>query len=141
MAGLAPAALQQSSLEPKPGRYYIDFICALNASGPGPFTGGPAMIIYVNESGSDRQELTEELMKEGVSFKESSGQTTRESSASGWRTVAVEANLPEVMPIPPEFAQSDGDIRAWRLPSGRMILTDLAGNLERIADPTPAHRR
>ena len=54
------------------------------------------MVIYVNESGSDRQELTEALAKEGVSFKETSGKTTRESSPAGWRAVAVEANLPEV---------------------------------------------
>jgi hypothetical protein len=97
------------------------------------------MVIYVNESGSDRQELTEELVKEGVTFKESSGKTTRESSTSGWRTVAVQANLPEVVPVPALYAQSDGDIRAWRLPSGRLILTDLAGNLERIAAAPPAY--
>jgi len=96
------------------------------------------MIIYVNEAGSDRQELVEELVKEGVTFKESSGKTTRESGPSGVRTVAVEANLPEVWPIPPEFAQSDGDVRVWRLPSGRMIITDLEGSLERIATPRPA---
>ena len=95
------------------------------------------MVIYVNEAGSDRQELVEELVKEGVTFKESSGQTTRESSTSGWRMVAVEANLPEVWPIPPEFSQSDVDIRAWRLPSGRLIIADLEGNLERIATPRP----
>jgi hypothetical protein len=95
------------------------------------------MIVYVNEAGSDRQELTEALIKEGVSFKESSRQTTRESSASGWRTVAVEANLPEVYPVPPEFAQSDGDVRVWRLPSGRLLITDLEGNLEQIATPRP----
>ena len=95
------------------------------------------MVIYVNESGSDRQELIEELVKEGVTFKESSGKTTRESSTAGWRTVAVEANLPEVSPVPAEFAQSDGDVRVWRVPSGRMILTDLEGNLERIATPRP----
>ena len=47
------------------------------------------MVIYVNEGGSDRQELIEELVKEGVTFKESSGQTTRESSTAGWRSVAV----------------------------------------------------
>ena len=41
------------------------------------------MIIYVNEAGSDRQELVEELVKEGVTFKESSGKTTRESSTAG----------------------------------------------------------
>ena len=96
------------------------------------------MVIYVNEGGSDRQELVEELVKEGVTFKESSGQTTRESSTAGWRTVAVSANLPEVTPVPPDFSQSDGDVRAWRLPSGHMIITDLAGNLERIATPRPA---
>jgi hypothetical protein len=96
------------------------------------------MIIYVNESGSDRQELVEELGKEGVTFRESSGKTTRESGPSGVRTVAVEANLPEVWPVPPEFAQSDGDVRVWRLPSGRVIITDLEGSLDRIATPRPA---
>ncbi len=96
------------------------------------------MVIYVNEGGSDRQELVEELVKEGVTFRESSRQTTRESSTTGWRTVAVEANLPEVTPVPSDFSQSDGDVRAWRLPSGRMIITDLQGNLDRIATPRPA---
>jgi hypothetical protein len=96
------------------------------------------MIVYVNEAGSDRQELIEELVQEGVTFRESSGQTTRESSTSGWRTVAVEANLPEVSPVPSEFNQSDGNVRAWRLPSGRLIITDLEGSLEQIATP-PAH--
>jgi hypothetical protein len=96
------------------------------------------MIIYVSELGSDRQELVEELVKEGVTFKESSGKTTRESSTSGVRTVAVEANLPEVRTVPSEFSQSDGDVRAWRLPSGRLIITDLEGSLERIATPRPA---
>lgn len=96
------------------------------------------MIIYVNEAGSDRQELVEELAKEGVTFKEASGKTTRESGLSGVRTVAVEANLPEVWPVPPEFSQSDGDVRVWRLPSGRLIITDLEGSLERIATPRPA---
>jgi len=96
------------------------------------------MVVYVNETGADRQELIEELVKEGVSFKESSGKTTRESSTSGWRTVAVEANLPEMRPVPAEFAQSDGNVRAWRLPSGRLIITDLEGSLEQIATPRPS---
>ena len=96
------------------------------------------MIIFVNEAGSDRLELIEELVKEGVTFKESSGQTTRESSTSGWRKVAVEANLPEVTPVPSQFSESDGDVRAWRLPSGRLIITDLEGSLEQIATP-PSH--
>jgi hypothetical protein len=96
------------------------------------------MIIFVSELGSDRQELVEELVKEGVTFKESSGKTTRESSTSGVRAVAVEANLPELRTVPPEFSQSEGDVRAWHLPSGRLIITDLEGNLERIATPRPA---
>jgi hypothetical protein len=91
------------------------------------------MVVYVNESGSDRLELAEALVKEGVTFKESSTKTTRELGTASWRTVAVQANLPEVFPVPGEFAQSDGDIRVWRLPSGRVIITDLAGNLERLA--------
>jgi hypothetical protein len=95
------------------------------------------MLILVNESGSDRVELTEILTKEGVSFKESSRQTTREAGGGSWRRVEVQANLPEVHPIPPRYAQSEGDIRAWRLPSGRLIITDLEGNLERIATPPP----
>ena len=99
------------------------------------------MVIYVNESGSDREELIEELVKEGVSFKEASGKTTRESSTSGWRTVAVSANLPEVTPVPSEFSQSEGDVRAWRLPSGRLIIADLEGNLDRIATPRPPQGR
>ena len=99
------------------------------------------MIIYVSEAGSDRQELTEELVKEKVTFKEASGKTTRESSTSGWRTVAVEANLPEVTPVPPEFNQSDGDVRAWRLPSGRLIITDLEGSLEQITTPQTHYKR
>jgi hypothetical protein len=98
------------------------------------------MVIYVNELGGDRQELIEELVKEGVSFKETSGKTTRESSPAGWRSVAVSANLPEVTPVPPDFSQSEGDVRAWRLPSGRLIITDLEGNLERIASPRPQGR-
>lgn len=99
------------------------------------------MVIYVNESGSDRQELTEELVKEGVSFRERSTQTTREMGTAGWRMVALEANLPEVFPVPPEYIQSEGDVRAWRLPSGRLIITDLEGNLEQIATPAPSSKR
>jgi hypothetical protein len=95
------------------------------------------MIVLVNESGSDRVELTETLIKEGVTFKESSTRTTREVGGGSWRRVEVQANLPEVYPIPPQYAQSEGDIRAWRLPSGRLIITDLEGNLERIATPAP----
>jgi hypothetical protein len=99
------------------------------------------MVIYVNESGSDRQELTEELVKEGVSFRERSTQTTREMGAGSWRIVAVEANLPEVFPVPAAYTQSEGDVRVWRLPSGRLIITDLEGNLEQITTPPASYGR
>jgi hypothetical protein len=98
------------------------------------------MLIYVSESGSDRQTLTEELAKEGVSYRERSTQTTRETGTASWRMVALEANLPEVFPVPPEFAQSEGDVRVWRLPSGRLIITDLEGNLEQITTSPPSYR-
>ena len=98
------------------------------------------MIIYVNEAGSSAR-ITEGTGKEGVTFKESSGKTTRESSTAGGRTVVVEANLPEVSPVPPEFAQSDGDVRVWHLPSGRLIITDLEGNLEQITTPQADYQR
>jgi hypothetical protein len=98
------------------------------------------MVIYVHESGSDRQELKEELVKEGVTFKESSAETIRESGpGAGWRLVQIQANLPEVVPVPPQFAQSDSDVRVWRLPSGRMVIADMEGNLQRIATPSPSY--
>ena len=99
------------------------------------------MVIYVNESGADRTELTEVLAAEGVSYKESSRQSVREMGTASWRMVEIQANLPEVFPVPPEFVQSEGDIRVWRLPSGRLVISDLEGNLERIATPPPAYGR
>jgi hypothetical protein len=55
--------------------------------------------------------------------------------------VALQANLPEVFPIPAEYQQSDGDVRAWRLSSGRLIITDMDGNLEQIASGPPSYGR
>lgn len=95
------------------------------------------MVIYVTDS--DRRELTEELAKEGVAYQERSTETIREMNTASWRRVEVQANLPEVLPVPGEYAESDGDVRAWRLPSGRLIITDMEGNLDRIATPRPAY--
>jgi hypothetical protein len=50
--------------------------------------------------------------------------------------IEVQANVPEIK-VPPEHRQSEGDVRAWRLPSGRLIITDLDGNLEQIVSPPP----
>jgi hypothetical protein len=95
------------------------------------------MIIYVHESGSDRVELTEALVKEGVSYRERSVETERELGPTGSRLVEIEANLAEVFPVPPEYVQGERDTRVWRLPSGRLIISDLDGNLEQIASPLP----
>jgi len=98
------------------------------------------MVIYVTESGSDRAELTEALMQEGVTYKEVRAGTEREMGFSSTRMMEIQANLLEVIPVPPEFTQGGVDVRAWRLPSGRLIITDLEGNLEQIATPPPGSR-
>ncbi|MGA8572161.1 MAG: hypothetical protein ACLP7A_08390 [Desulfobaccales bacterium] len=95
------------------------------------------MIILVHEDGSDRVELTEALNKEGVPYEERQVETERELGTTSYRLVEILANLPEVFPVPAEFVQSEGDTRVWRLPSGRMIVSDLDGNLEQIASPFP----
>jgi hypothetical protein len=95
------------------------------------------MVIYVTEIGSDREELTEALVKEGVTYQECKSTTVRELGTTSYGMVEIQANLPEVFPVPPEYVESEGDVRVWRLPSGRVVITDLAGNLERIATPRP----
>jgi len=94
------------------------------------------MVVYVTEMGSDRRELTEALIAEGVAYQERQTQTTREMDTASYRMIEVQANLPEIK-VPQEYSQSEGNVRAWRLPSGRLILTDLEGNLEQIASPPP----
>jgi hypothetical protein len=94
------------------------------------------MVIYVFENGSDRTELIETLVAEGVTYQECKATTEREAS-SAVGLVEIQANLPEVIPVPPEFTQGDSSIRAWRLPSGKMIITDLDGNLEQITGSLP----
>jgi hypothetical protein len=95
------------------------------------------MVIYVFENGSDRTELIETLVKEGVIYQERKAVTEREAGFSSVGMVEIQANLPEVLPVPPGFAQSDGSVRAWRLPSGKMIISDLDGNLEQLTGSLP----
>ena len=63
------------------------------------------MLIYVFENGSDRDELIEALLKEGVTYQERKAVTEREAGFSSIGMVEIQANLPEVFPVPPEFAQ------------------------------------
>jgi hypothetical protein len=93
------------------------------------------MVIYVSELGSDRTELIEVLTKEGVTYQECPAGRDKEL---GSPLLEIQANLPEVFPVPPRYVQSEGDVRAWRLPSGRLIITDLQGNLDQIATPPPS---
>lgn len=95
------------------------------------------MIIYVSENGSDRLELIEALVKEGVTYQECKAATEREGTISAIRMVEIQANVPEVVPVPPELTQGDGDVRAWRLPSGKLVISDMDGNLEQITRPMP----
>ena len=96
------------------------------------------MVIYVTKAGSDRKELEEILVEEGVTYQESPGGRDQEL---GSPLIEIKANLPEVYPVPPQFVQSEGDVRVWRLPSGRLIITDLEGNLDRIATSPPPEGR
>ncbi len=96
------------------------------------------MVIYVTKDGSDRTELEEVLVQEGVTYQESPAGRDKEL---GSPLLEIQANLPEVFPVPPQYTQSEGDVRAWRLPSGRLIISDLQGNLEQISTPPPSPGR
>lgn len=95
------------------------------------------MIIYVSENGPDRLELIEVLVKEGVTYQECKAATEREAGISAVRMVEIQANVPEVVPVPPELTQGDSEVRAWRLPSGKLVISDMDGNLEQITRPIP----
>jgi len=85
---------------------------------------------------SDSLELFDVLTTEGVTYQQRLAESVRELGTGSYEVYEIQANLQEVK-APPEFAQSEGDVRAFRLPSGRLILTDLEGNLEQIAAPAP----
>lgn len=89
------------------------------------------MIVYVTQSGSDHTELAEVLVQEGVTYQESPAKTEREMSASSLGILEIQANLPE------ERKPGVTDERFWRLPSGRLIVTDMENNLDRIETPFP----
>jgi hypothetical protein len=77
------------------------------------------MVIYVSELGSDRTELIEVLIKEGVTYQECPAGRDKEL---GSPLLEIQANLPEVFPVPPRYVQSEGDVRlaaAFR----RLIIT------------------
>jgi hypothetical protein len=81
------------------------------------------------------QEVEEVLLAEGVAYQKKAGREN-EPVTGAWLMFQLEANLPEVQ-VPREYVQSEGDARAFRLPSGKLIITDLEGNLEQITVPAP----
>ncbi len=104
---------------------------------PRPCPKEAIMVVYVNQMGSDRTELMEVLIKEGVTYQECPGKTEREMGGMAeTQIMEISANLPEVN-VPPQYTGTVDNPRAWRLPSGKLIITDLEGNLEQIAPPPP----
>lgn len=80
------------------------------------------MLIFVDHSGL--KDLQTVLADEEVAFQE---------RLCGL-CMSVQANLPEVQ-VPREYTKEDMGTRAFRLPSGRLIITDPQGNVEQITQP------
>ena len=80
------------------------------------------MLIFVDLSGL--KDLQAVLRDEGVAFQERPRGLGME----------VQANLPEVQ-VPREYTTGDRGPRAFRLPSGRLVITDPQGNVEQITKP------
>ncbi len=91
------------------------------------------MLLFLDQSAL--KDVEEVLVAEGVTYQKRAG-SQKEPGTGSWLMFQVEANLPEVQ-VPKEYVQSEGDVRAFRLPSGKLILTDLEGNLEEITTPVP----
>lgn len=82
------------------------------------------MVILVDQSGLT--ELRAVLAEEEVAFEERPcGPVTH-----------AQAVLPEVQ-VPREYTRENKSTRAFRLPSGRLLITDSEGNLELITRPKP----
>jgi hypothetical protein len=92
------------------------------------------MILFVDQSGL--KDLQEVFADEDITFQERQAGSVREMGTGSWPVIKVQANLPEVR-VPPEYREGDGGTRAFRLPSGKLIITDLEGNLEQITTPIP----
>lgn len=92
------------------------------------------MILFIPKS--EREEITSTLLNEGVTFEIGDVASIRELGTGSYEVFTVKANVNEIS-VPLLYRASEGDVRAFRLPSGKLILTDLEGNLERIESPPP----
>jgi hypothetical protein len=91
------------------------------------------MLLFLDQSAL--KEVEEVLVAEGVTYQKRAG-SQQEPGTGSWLMFQLEANLPEIQ-VPREYSQSEGDVRAFRLPSGKLIITDLEGHLEQITVPAP----
>lgn len=94
------------------------------------------MVIFVDQSGL--REIQELLQEENIPF-EVSPLGSGDVGVGGWATYKVEAQVPEVA-VPLEMRDGEIGGRAFRLPSGKLIFTDLEGNLDRISVPPPSRK-
>lgn len=92
------------------------------------------MQLYVTAAGKD--ELFEVLTSEGVTYQQKMAGSVRELATGSFEVFQIQANVPEVK-VPPEYTQGEIGVRAFRLPSGKLIITDQDGNLEQITQPVP----
>jgi len=92
------------------------------------------MQLYVTAAGKD--ELFEVLTSEGVTYQQKMAGSVRELGTGSFKVFQIQANVPEVK-VPPEYTQGEIGVRAFRLPSGKLIITDQDGNLEQITQPVP----
>jgi hypothetical protein len=95
--------------------------------------GEMIMLLYLDQSAL--KEVEEVLVAEGVTYQKRAG-SQQEPGTGSWLMFQLEANLPEIQ-VPREYSQSEGDVRAFRLPSGKLIITDLEGHLDQITVPAP----
>ena len=93
------------------------------------------MILYIPKS--EREDIASLLTNEGVTFEMGGVSSIREMGTGSYEVFTVKANVEEIQ-VPPMFRASEGDVRAFKLPSGKIILTDLEGNLERLETLPPS---
>jgi hypothetical protein len=87
---------------------------------------------------AEGEELADALNKEGITYEIRDVGAIRELDTGSWQLFSFVANLPEVK-VPPGLSGGDIGARAFQLPSGRLIIINGDGELEKITIPPP-HR-
>lgn len=85
---------------------------------------------------ADSQELFEVFTQEGATYQQRQAESGRELGTGSYEVYELQANVAEVKATP-EYTQGDVGAWAFRLPSGRLIITDQEGNLEQVTQPVP----